>query len=70
MLDDVICYWKMTSFMALDGVTSLLRLKNVSNTRKRMGRSLSIGGCSSVQGGKLVEAEDFKCVLVVYCVLE
>ena len=28
MLADVICYWKMTSFMTLDGVTSFLRLKN------------------------------------------
>ena len=32
MLADVICYWKMTSFMALDGVTSFLRLKDVTNT--------------------------------------
>ena len=29
MIADVICYWKMTSFMALDGVTSFLRLKDV-----------------------------------------
>ena len=35
MLADVICYWKMTSFMALDGVTSFLRLKDDTNTRKR-----------------------------------
>ena len=35
---DVICYWKMTSFMALDGVTSFLRLKDVTDTRKRMRR--------------------------------
>ena len=46
---DVICYWRMTSFMALDGVTSFLRLKDVTNTRKQMRRSLSIGGSSSVQ---------------------
>ena len=32
MLADVICYWKMMSFMALDGVTSFLRLKDVTNT--------------------------------------
>ena len=44
MLSDVICNWKMTSFLALDGVTSFLRLKDVTNTRKRMRRSLSIGG--------------------------
>ena len=44
MLADVICYWKMTSFMALDGVTSFQRLKDVTKTRKQMRRSLSIGG--------------------------
>ena len=32
MLADVICDWKMMSFMALDGVTSFLRLKDVTNT--------------------------------------
>ena len=32
MLADVICYWKMTSFMALDGATLFLRLKEVTNT--------------------------------------
>ena len=70
MLADVICYWKMTSFMTLDGVTSFLRLKNVTNTCKRMRRSLSIGGSSSVQWRKLEETEEFKCVFVVYFVLE
>ena len=55
----------MTSFMALDAVTSFLRLKGVTITCKRMRRSLSIG-----DGGKLEEAEDFECVFVVYCVLE
>ena len=52
MLADVICYWKMMSFMALDGVISFLRLKDVTNTTKRMRRSLSIGGSSSVQWWK------------------
>ena len=51
MLADVICYWKMTSFMALDGVASFLRLKDVTNTCKQMRRSLSIGGSSWVHGG-------------------
>ena len=60
----------MTSFMALDGVTSFLRLKDVTNTCKRMRRGLSIGGSSSVQDGKLEEAEDFKFVFVVYCALK
>ena len=53
MLADVICYWKMTSFMALDGVTWFLRLKDVTNTCKHMRRSLSIGGSSSVQWRKV-----------------
>ena len=42
----------MTSFMALDGVTSFLRLKDVTITCKRMRRSLSIGGSSSVHWRK------------------
>ena len=49
MLADVICYWKMTSFMALDGVTLFLRLKDVTKTCKRMGHSPTIGGNYSVQ---------------------
>ena len=53
MLADVICYWKMTSFMALDGVTSFLRLKDVTNTCKHMRRSLSMCGSSSVQWRKV-----------------
>ena len=49
MLADIICCWKVTSFMALDSVTSFLCLKDVTNTRKRVRHSLSIGGSSSVQ---------------------
>ena len=60
----------MTSFVALDGVTSFLRLKDVTITCKGMRRSRRIGGSSSVQWGKLEEAEDFECVFVVFCVLE
>ena len=43
----------MTSFMALDGVTSFLSLKDVTNTCKRMRRGLSIGRSSSVQRQKV-----------------
>ena len=39
-------HWKITSFMALDGVTSFLRLKDVTITCKRMRRSPNIGGSS------------------------
>ena len=46
-------HWKMTSFMALDGVTSFLRLKDVTISFKRMRRSLSIDGSSSVQWRKV-----------------
>ena len=60
----------MTSFMALDGATSFLRLKDVTIKCKLMRRSLSIGGRFQCNGGKLEEAEDFECVFVVYCVLE
>ena len=38
--------------MALDGVTSFIRLKDVTNTCKRMRRVLSIGGSSSMQRQK------------------
>ena len=70
MLSDVICSCKMTSFMALDGVTSFLLLKDVTNTCSRMRHSLTIGGILQCNGRKLLEAEDFKCVFVVYCVLD
>ena len=53
MLADVIWYWKMKSFMALDGVILFLRLKDITNTRKQLGGSLSTGGSSSVQWRKV-----------------
>ena len=43
----------MTSFMALDGVTSFLRLKQDTSTCKRMRRGLSIGRSSSMQRRKV-----------------
>ena len=52
-LGDVICYCKMRSAMALDGVTSVLHLKDVINTSKRMRHSPAIGGNSSVQWRKV-----------------
>ena len=53
MIADVICYYKMTSFAKLDGVTSFLRLNDVTNTCKRMRIGLSIGGSSLVQRRKV-----------------
>ena len=44
--------------------TSFKRLKDVTNTHK------PLAGVLQCNGGKLEEAEDFKCVFVVYCVLE
>ena len=43
----------MMSVMVLDGVTSFLRLKDVTNTCKRMRHSPTIGGNSSVQWRKV-----------------
>ena len=60
----------MTSVYVLDGVTALLRLKDGTNTSKHMQYSLTIGETSSVHGEKLEEAEDFKCVFLIYFVLE
>ena len=43
-------HWKMTSFMALDGVTSFfLRMKGATIRCNHIWHSLSIGGSSSVQ---------------------
>ena len=53
MIAEVNRYWEMTSFMALDGVRSFLRLKDVTNTYKRMRRGLSIGRRYSVQRRKV-----------------
>ena len=51
-LADVICYCKMMSVMALDGVTSFLFAKDVKNTSKCMWHSQIIGGNSSVKWGE------------------
>ena len=52
-LADIICYCKMTSVMVLDGVTSYLGLKDVTNTCKRMQHRPTIGGISSVYWRKV-----------------
>ena len=59
----------MTSFMALDGVTLCLRLKDVTITCKRMRRSLSIGGSPSVQWRKVGRRWRFRlCFRRLLCV--
>ena len=70
MVADVNCYCRMTSVMALDGVTSFCRLKDVTNTCKHMRNSPSFAGLPQCNGVKLEDADDFKCVFVVYCVFE
>ena len=64
MIADVICYWKMTSCMALDCVTSFFRLKDVTNTCKRVLRGLSIGGSYSVQSRNGTEINTRSLILV------
>ena len=62
-------HWKMTPFIALDGVTTFLCLKYVTITCKRMRHSLSIGGSSSVQWRKVRRSWRlwmcFRCLLCV-----
>ena len=53
----------MTLFMALDSVTSFIRLKDVTITCKRMRRSLSIGGVLQCNGGKLKIHNDFSTTM-------
>ena len=52
-LPDVNCYCKMTSDMALDSVTSFLRLNDATCSCKRMLHSPTIGRISSVQWQKV-----------------
>ena len=70
MLSDDICYCKMKSVMALDGITSFLHLKDVTDSSKHMRHSPILAGILQCNVIKLEEAEDFKCVFIVYCVLE
>ena len=60
----------MTSFMALDGVTSFLHLKDITIHVSVCDVVLVLAGVLQCNGGKLEEAEDFECAFVVYCVLE
>ena len=66
---DVNRYCKITSLMALEGVMLFLRLKML-HTHVNMRHSQLLVGFPQCNGGKLGEAEDFKCVFVIYCVLE
>ena len=70
-LAGVICYCKMmTSVMALEGVTSFLRLKDFAIKCKYVRHSPTMAGFLQCYCDKLEEADNFKCVFVVYCVFE
>ena len=58
----------MTPIMALDGVTLFSYLKDLTNTY--LDKVQLLAGFPQCNGRKLEEAEDFKNVFVVYCVLE
>ena len=60
----------MTSVVALDGVTSLLSLKDATYHVNICDTVQLLVGFLQCNGGKLEEVEDFKCVFVVYSVLE
>ena len=70
MLAEVICYCKMTSVMALDTVMSFARLKDVTIYVNVCDTVQLLAGFPQCNGGMLEEAEDFKCAVVIYCVLE
>ena len=53
--------------MAIDGVTSFLRWKDVTYTCDTIQLLTGLPQCN---GGKLEEAEDFKCIFVGHCVLK
>ena len=69
-LADVIYCCKMTSVMESDGITSFLRLKAFQIHVNVCAKVQLFAGILQYNGEKLKEAEVFKCVFVVYCVLE
>ena len=60
----------MTSFMALDDVTSFYAWKTLQIHVNVCDVVYVLVGVLQCNGGKLEEAEYFKCVFVVYCVIE
>ena len=64
MIADVICYWKLTSLVASDGVyySKTFQINvNLCNV------VYVFAGVLQCNGRKLEEAEYFKCIFVVYC---
>ena len=56
--------------MALDVVTSFLRFKMLQIHINLCDKVQLLAGILQCNGGKLKEAEDFECVIDIYCVLE
>ena len=56
--------------MTLDDVTAFLRLKTLRIQVKLCNTVQLLAGFLKCNGGKLEEAEDLKCVFVVYYALE
>ena len=69
-LADINCYCKMTSAMGLVGVVLFLGLKMLQIQVNVCDTVQLLSGILLCNGGKLEEAEAFKCVFIVYCVLE
>ena len=70
MLADVIYYWKMTSFMVLDGVTPFLRLKDITNTCKRMQHSLEFFSAMAESWKNLYEDKSLGYALMIQSSLQ
>ena len=60
----------MTSFMALDGVTSFYACQTLQLHVNVRDVVLVLAGVLQCNGRKLKQAEDFEYVFIVYCVLE
>ena len=58
----------MTSFMALDGVTSFYAWKTLQLRVSIYDVVQVLAGVLQCNGGKMEEAEGVECVFVVYCV--
>ena len=52
----------MTSVVALDNVTSFLRMKHATKTLDVCDTAQLLAGFAQCNGGKLEEAKDFKCI--------
>ena len=69
-LTDVICYYKMTPVMALDSVTSFYTLKTLQIHVNVCDTIQLLAGFLQCNGRKLKEFEDFKCIFILYYVVE